>query len=474
MAAFGFLIALTIAFFAYFFAKIFKLPGLAILLIVASLVGPNGLKMVGFEEVEIFSSIGSMFLLYMIGLEFKTSSLVKYGPRGFVFALLKMTLVAIPVIFASIYFFNLLPLEAFILGFSLSITSTAIFSKVAHSMGISRSKETKQLFAELIWEDIFAVFFLILITSYVNTGNIEMSFVLSLAYFTLPYFIVRKISELIVHRLPRDTEIYFLFSMAIAGVLVILSSAMNVPAELAAFLAGSIAANFKEIDRIKRNLNVLSSTFIIFFFFSLGMNANISIFLNSYLFLFILFVLIINILFKVFSTSLITLFFGGTGRSAAFSALLMISVGEFSLLIAKETSALFSTLDVFSVVSGVVFISSLVSWYFPSMFPVYADFISRVSKALGLLRKTKNKTMFNISYEVTKIEKTTVSSRLINGFSIIEDRIILTIIFLLAFSYIPILFPENPYSTPFSYISLFFSLVLILSSLISLKKNKVI
>ncbi len=391
MGVIGFLIALSLAFLSYFIAKSIKLPELAILLIIASLVGPNGFELVTMEEVEIFSSIGVMFLLYMIGLEFKTENLLFYGKRGLLFAVLKMTLVAIPISIMAYFLFNFSVFQALLLGAGLSITSTAIFSQVAKSFGVHKRPEAKQLFAELVWEDIFAIFLLLLVSSYGKESSIFVNIIVGLLYFAIPYFIVREISSVLVKKLPNDEEVYFLFSMAIAGVLVLVGELLNVSEELAAFLAGSIVANFKEIERIKQHLKILSSTFIIFFFFSLGMQGNLLVLLNPLLIGFILFVLLVNAIFKTFSTSFITLLFRGTPKQAAMSGLLMMSIGEFSLLLADKGREFFEGFDVFSFVSGLVLVSSVLAWYFPKLYPAYASYLIRVvnhsSSLFNVLRK---------------------------------------------------------------------------------------
>ncbi|MFH1750521.1 MAG: cation:proton antiporter [Candidatus Micrarchaeota archaeon] len=343
----------------------FKQPAVIGLLAIGAIVGPNFLGIVRESEtINLFAEVGAVLLLFTIGIEFNVSKLSKLGMRVFLIALFKLGIV-----FLLSYWLGALmgfsPLLSLYIGAILSISSTALVVRVLEQKDMINRKEVPILVASLIVEDLFAIFALTVFSS-LNAGeriasiDLLTSIAVALAILSIAYVVVlrglRRIFDWLVKYQAGETMVLTALSLGVG--LSYLAESVNLSPSIGAFLAGSIVASLPRGEELEKAISPFALVFSSLFFMSIGMLINIGS-LSGYWEL-ILVVSVANVLFKFIGMGTSAYLFGFSSRSAVFSGLAMLSVGEFSILIAQEGTRAFSgIIDIVGVTSVIVFISSI-------------------------------------------------------------------------------------------------------------------
>jgi Kef-type K+ transport system membrane component KefB len=342
-----------------------KQPSVLGLILVGAIVGPHSLALI--KDTELISTsieIGAILLLFTLGIEFSLKKIFNIGLRAFIVAAIKLGVV----FFISYYVAMIMgfgQLTAAFIGVILSITSTVIVIKILEQSGSAKREEMPLLVTILIIEDIFAVFALTFFSSLEASTQLRPSglfadLVLSLALMAGAYLIMHKILKPIVRWLSKYSaeETNTFLSLGICGLMSYIALVLDLSPSVGAFLAGNIVASFPNSEYFEKAIHPFLLTFTSLFFFSIGTNVNFSTIYASLAIVAILFVVNVAAKFLAvgFGTYMMTSF---NGRQAVFSGITMISVGEFSLLIAKESENLNLGIDLVSITAAVIFLSSL-------------------------------------------------------------------------------------------------------------------
>ncbi len=342
-----------------------RLPPIMGILLAGALIGPNALGLVKNSDViSSFSEIGAILLLFAIGIEFSLNKIMKFGVRAILVAFAKITFVFVAIYEASILL-GMSQLEAIILGNIFAITSTTLFSKLIRGSYEQNKEEINIMFAVLILEDIFAVFILAVISSLPGGAQMELN---SLAFSIFKSLVILIITYIVMQKLIRaffdyilkfKTEEMLVFaSLSICILFALLSSAIGLEASIGAFLAGSLMASLKEFKKIERTILPFGLFFSAFFFLSIGMFVDFGTLWQNLPIIVIL--VAVSMLAKFAIIAVTTYLFGFTSRASVFSGITMLTVGEFSLLIAMKAQPLMS-FDILGTVSASVFITALLS-----------------------------------------------------------------------------------------------------------------
>jgi len=344
-----------------------RLPPVIGILLVGAVIGPFALGLVKEDEtINIFSDIGAILLLFIIGIEFSLSKIIKFGMRALLLAFVKLMLVFI-VMYEVSLIFGLPPVGALLIATLFSFSSTTFFSRLIKDKELSYGDEANLLFAVLILEDVIAVFALAVLSATpinLDTKPVFNEFVLSIVKSLLAlmicYVLLQKVVKIFFMYFARvkTTETIIFASLSICALFVFLATYFGFDASIGAFLAGSIVESLREFKSIEKSMLPFGLFFSSFFFLSMGMLVNpASIYAN---FALILVLFIINSIVKFVSVGAGVYLLGSNLRASIFSGISMLTVGEFSLLIAKKAPVI-AGLDVIGVVSASVFLSALLS-----------------------------------------------------------------------------------------------------------------
>lgn len=343
----------------------FKQPSVLGILIAGAIVGPNAFGFIsdtGLMDIAI--EIGAILLLFLVGLEFSMQKLLNMGLRALVISIIKLGTVFF-IGYSVALIFGLDALSALFMGVILSITSTAIFLKILQQKDLMRKREVSLLIAVLIIEDIFGVFALTFFSGLASKGQITMviiiiRFIISLSLLVFVYMLIRKVLRPLADYFSRYTteETTTFMAIAICGSMAFLAHAFGLSTAVGAFLAGNIVSSLRDSEAFEKAMHPFILTFSTIFFFSIGTLVDFAA-IAGYIWI-IIALFMANFLAKLFSVGFSTYVFSDEyGRGAVFSGLAMLSVGEFSLLIAKEANIIRPEIDFVSITAMIIFLSSL-------------------------------------------------------------------------------------------------------------------
>ena len=332
------------------------------MLLVGALVGPKTFGLVQFDDaISSFAEIGSVLLLFTIGIELNLRRVLRFGLRALIVGIFKMLFI-IMLTYEAGLLVGLQETDAILLSVILSITSTTIFAGVVKNMAIGDSREINLLMAVLILEDIFGVFILTLLSSFSNlSGTLKADLLVPLAQgfilLAISYAIISRVIKPVARELAKyNNELLIISALALCALMSAFTKYVGLEASIGAFLAGTIISSTDEFKGIERSMIPFISVFSLFFFFTIGMEVNLFIVYTAFGLL--VFINVLNLALKFFSVSASTYFLGFNAQEAVFSGVAMLSVGEFSLLIARE-AAKFSTIDLLGLTSVTVLVSTV-------------------------------------------------------------------------------------------------------------------
>lgn len=343
----------------------FKQPAVFGLLLVGAIIGPNFLNLVkDASMIKMMADFGAILILFIIGLEFDASKLMKLGARSILIGILK---------FAIVLFFGyettlLLGFSAKValfIGVILSFSSTIVVVKVLEQKEMFSRKEVPLLIAVLIIEDIIAVFALTFFSGVKDSGSSIMStfehIIFSIAILVFAYLLMMKFLRYginIILKNNSDESVLTFLSLGIGALFSYFAFYLGLTPSAGAFLAGSLIASLPNAKDYGRAIHPYALIFTSIFFISMGtlvdfrsVNSNIP--LISAL---ILTVLLSRFIAVGFLTFMLANF---RDEQPFFSSIAMISVGEFSLLVAKESQKFGVGIDLVTITAAIIFISAI-------------------------------------------------------------------------------------------------------------------
>ena len=394
----------------------FKQPSVLGLIVVGSIVGPYTLGFI--QDVELINTaieIGAILLLFTVGIEFSLQHLFNFGLRAIVISIIKLGTVFLVSYFASIALgFDFL--TSLYIGAILSITSTVIVIKILEQKGMAKREELPLLITILILEDIFGVFALTFFSS-INAAkdlvplNLFAKLLISLTIMAVSYLILKKILKPIINWLVRySTEDTITFtSLGLCAGMSYLAYLFGLSPSVGAFLAGNIVSSLPNSKSFEKAIHPFILTFTSLFFFSIGTIVNFSIVAGSISIVLIL--LLVNLIFKYLTIGFGSYLFSSfNGRQAAFSGIAMLSVGEFSLLIAKEAEAAGLGIQLVDITASIIILSTIAMSYLISYTDRIYDFTlkllpSRVREDVQFSSKYINSISWTMAKDMLNMKK---------------------------------------------------------------------
>ena len=343
----------------------FKQPAVFGLLVVGAIMGPNFLNLVqDTNMIHMMADFGAILILFIIGLEFDLSKLMKLGARSILIGFLK---------FAVVLFFGyettlLLGFStkvALFIGVILSFSSTVVVTKVLEQKDMINRKEVPLLIAILIIEDIIAVFALTFFSGINDSGSSIIStfehIIFSTAILVLVYFIMLKVMKHFVNAIMKNNgeeSVFAFLSLGVGALFSYFAFYLGLTPSAGAFLAGSLIASLNNAKEYGKAIHPYSMIFTSIFFISMGTFVDFKV-IESNL------PLIVTLIITVFVSRFIAIGFftfllaNFKNEQPFFSSIAMVSVGEFSLLVAKESEKFGVGIDLVTITASIIFISAV-------------------------------------------------------------------------------------------------------------------
>lgn len=348
-------------------ANKFKQPAVFGLLLVGALIGPNSLNLVkDAEMIKMMADFGAILILFIIGLEFDITKMMKLGARSILIGLLK---------FAIVLFFGyettlLLGFGskvALFVGVILSFSSTVVVVKLLEQKEMFSRKEVPLLIAVLIIEDILAVFALTFFSSMKDSSAgvlpVFEHIVFAMAILIFAYLLTLKLLKYIVNIIMKnnsDESVLIFLSLGMGAMFSYFAAVLGLTPSAGAFLAGSLIASLPNAKEYGRAIQPYALIFTSIFFISMGTLIDFDA-VRTYAVLIIALiaaVLVSRFVAMGFLTYLLANF---KDEQPFFSSIAMISVGEFSLLVAKESAGFSLGIDLVSITAAIIFISAIIT-----------------------------------------------------------------------------------------------------------------
>ena len=318
-------------------ARLFKQPAILAYLLTGALIGY--FKFFNFadkETFQIFSDLGIMFLLFLVGLEINYTSLRLVGKTSIIVGLGQIIFTAgLGFLIATVLNFNYV--QAAYIAVALTFSSTIIVVKL-----LSDKKDLNSLYGKisvgfLLVQDAVAILILILLAGFESNATLvwwqfALTILKGLVLFGLIILLGRKLLPIIFDKIARSQELLFLGSLAWVFMLATLAGRLGFSIEIAGFLAGVALANSSEHFQIANRFRPLRDFFILVFFVILGSSIIFSDFSGLALpvILFSLFVLIGNPLIVLILMG----FLGYRKRTSFLAGVTVAQISEFSLILA--------------------------------------------------------------------------------------------------------------------------------------------
>ena len=327
--------------------KLLKQPLVLGYLVAGFLVGPHlhiFPTVADMADVEAWSEIGIIFMMFGVGLEFSFKKLMSVGSKAFITAFVGIIgMMGVGTLLGVIMGWGIM--ESIFLGGMLSMSSTAIIVKAFEDLNLKGESFASLTTVVLIIQDIVAVVMMVLISTVAASknsmpGKEMLMSIVKLVFFLILWFVVgiyliptllRKFKKYI------NDENLLIISIGLCFAMVIIANNVGFSSALGAFVIGSILAETDENERIEHLTESIKNLFSAIFFVSVGMMIDPQI-LAQYWKL-ILALVIITLVVKAFVCSASAVIAGANLEDSIKSGFTLSQIGEFAFIIASVAVA---------------------------------------------------------------------------------------------------------------------------------------
>jgi monovalent cation:proton antiporter-2 (CPA2) family protein len=250
-------------------------------LVAGIFVGPQGVGLIkDAESVIHFSELGVIFLLFIIGLEIHPAKL--WAMRRHLVGLGGVQIVATSAVFTAIAIaFGLEPVSAGVIGFALSLSSTAFAIQSLTEKNQFNTEFGRSSFSILLMQDLVAIPALAVIpalgaVSTTKPGLQGTAAVLILVCLIVASrFLIRPVFRFIAST--RTREIFTAATLLVVLGVAALMEKVGLSAALGTFIAGVLLADSEYRHEIEANLEPFKSLLMGLFFIAVGMGVSLDV-----------------------------------------------------------------------------------------------------------------------------------------------------------------------------------------------------
>ncbi len=243
----------------------------------------------------IFSNLGVILLLFMVGLESKVEEMLAVGPRALIVALFGVVL---PFGLGLAVTYTILPNEPdpvhLFLAAILCATSVGITARVFKDLGKIKTNEAKIILGAAVIDDVLGLVILAVVSGIVVAGGVQFWEVLRISLFSFVFLaLVIRFGEQFAKRLiPVVTRLdrrhsKLLFPLSLCFAMAWLANQIELATIVGAFAAGLIL-NEEHFEKcsdpthtIEELIAPLEAIFAPVFFVLMGMQVNLASFMNT-------------------------------------------------------------------------------------------------------------------------------------------------------------------------------------------------
>lgn len=321
--------------------KRFGQPYIIAYLLSGILLGPHGINIIGSDHtITTLGSMGIVILMFFIGMEVSPKRLAENW-KITVFGTLLQILLSIGVVLVLGKFLNWPLNRIILLGFVISLSSTAVVIQLLRDWKELDSKIGQDTLGILLVQDIAIVPMIIILGLLGGDGENHFDLYSLLLQLSGAIFIIaivvwiskkNKIEWKWLNNIENDREIQVFAALGVCTGFALLTGLLQLSTALGAFVAGLIVSKIHKTTWVTSSLDSLRILFVALFFLSIGILIDLD-FLTKHIravLLLVAAVLVTNTLI----TSIILKIFGYNWRSSIYAGSLLSQVGEFSFILA--------------------------------------------------------------------------------------------------------------------------------------------
>ncbi len=331
----GFLVILILSVIIVALVRRFHFPPVLGYLMTGCLVGPGGIALLTpGEDLSFLAEFGVVFLLFTIGLELSLPKLISMRRTLLGLGGLQVVVTTLIVIFIAeqlgLPFHAALPI-----GGALALSSTAVVTKQLVEQGELHSLQGRMALSILLFQDLAAVPFLIIVPTLGSGGEVALQEILLIAclkgilVFAVMLAAGRWLLRPLFHVIAaaRSSELFMLTTL-----LVVLSSAwitesLHLSMGLGAFLAGVMLAETEYQHQIESDIQPFRDVLLGLFFLTIGMMLNPQVLIGQLLPIGL--VLAALLLVKGFVIAVLSFLMGARKDVAIKTGIFLAQGGEF-------------------------------------------------------------------------------------------------------------------------------------------------
>jgi len=292
------------------------------------------------SALNLFSEIGVILLLFVIGIEFPYAKIKSIGRIAIGVGTIGLftTLGAIFYVASSL---GLNSMDSLFIAAALSISSTAVIVKILEEMGRIKRESTILVLGILIVEDVIAVILISSLQSIALVGTVSIESILIVVIVATglivgTFTIGTKVITPLIDRVAASEhhEILLLSVLGVCFGYALLANIVGLSVAIGAFLAGVLVAESKSSEVSKLLASPIKDMFVAIFFVSVGALMDVSQLQN---YIFIAIALIAVAIGTKFGGNLLGnfLFRQKRGKAVRSAFTLAAPRGEFSIVIIK-------------------------------------------------------------------------------------------------------------------------------------------
>ncbi|MEA2101958.1 MAG: cation:proton antiporter [Thermodesulfobacteriota bacterium] len=332
------IIVLSLSILVIFLFLRIKVPSIVGFLIIGILAGPHGFGLIdAAQHVEFLSELGVILLLFTIGIEFSLKNLLQIKRSVLLGGSLQVAF-TMASIYALALYFGFSSGQALFMGMLVSLSSTAIVLKLLDERAETTLPYGRNALAILIFQDIIVVPMMILTPFLAGAYGIQMdapymALLKGLAFIVFIFLSYKWLIPQLLYQIARtrSRQLFLLSIMLICLGVAWLTSRLGLSLALGAFLAGLIISESEYSQEALGRILPFRDIFVSFFFISIGMLLDITVFIEHPFLIVSAAVAIICL--KAFTGSLATLIMGYPLRTVIITGLALAQIGEFSFVL---------------------------------------------------------------------------------------------------------------------------------------------
>lgn len=332
------LLLLTSSVLAVAFFRALRLPAMLAYFFVGVLIGPYAFNLLpSTESGRHVAEFGIVFLMFSIGLEFSLSKL--YSMRKTLFGLGgAQVLITLGVIMLVGWMSGLSLVTAFVVGGALTMSSTAIVSKMLMERVDLNSRHGRLSIGILLFQDLAVIPILVLIPALgAHADNMGTILVMSLLKTVILLFILFKFGKGIINfwfslvAKQRSRELFVMNVLMVTLLLATVTKVAGLSYALGAFIAGMLISETRYRYQVESDIASFRDILLGLFFISVGMLLDLTQLANHIGL--VLLLLVGFVLFKALVIATLSRLFGYETGVGIRTGMVLAQAGEFSFVI---------------------------------------------------------------------------------------------------------------------------------------------